>query len=54
MYDDGDNLMNMNIKDNSDMLEEKGRYLSIESVNGNSGLPQWGYVKEEGNESRPE
>lgn len=54
MYDEGSNLFNMNIKQSKDMVEEKGRYLSIESMNGNPGLSHWGYVKEVGNETRPE
>ncbi|OXU24944.1 hypothetical protein TSAR_015667 [Trichomalopsis sarcophagae] len=54
MYDEGENLINMNIKDNEDMVEERGRYLSIESINGNAGLSNWGYVNVEGNESRPD
>ena len=54
MYDEGDNLVNMNVKDNSDMVEENGRYLSIESINGSPGMSQWGYVPEEGNVTRPE
>lgn len=54
MYDEGDNLINMNIMNNDDMLEERGRYLSIESINGNPGLSNWGYVNVEANETRPE
>ncbi|XP_014207887.1 scavenger receptor class B member 1 [Copidosoma floridanum] len=54
MYDEGTNVINMNVKGNEDMLEERGRYLSIESYNGNPGLSIWGYVKEEGNQTRPE
>ncbi|XP_001600667.2 scavenger receptor class B member 1 [Nasonia vitripennis] len=54
MYDEGENLINMNIKENEDMVEERGRYLSIESINGNAGLANWGYVNVEGNESRAE
>ncbi|KAJ8688359.1 hypothetical protein QAD02_024154 [Eretmocerus hayati] len=54
MYDEGDNLVNMNIKENEDMTEEVGRYLSIESINGSPGLEKWGYVREEANETRPE
>lgn len=54
MYDEGENLINMNIKGNDDMTKEEGRYLSIESINGSPGLSNWGYVKEGKNEIRPE
>ncbi|XP_012256013.2 scavenger receptor class B member 1-like [Athalia rosae] len=53
LYDEGDNLMNMNIKKNENMTEEIGRYLSIESLNGNPGLSNWGYVPTEANETNP-
>ncbi|CAB0029574.1 unnamed protein product [Trichogramma brassicae] len=51
MYDEGDNLINMNIKNRKDMINEVGRYLSIEMINGSPGLSNWGYVKTEGNET---
>ncbi|XP_014227323.1 scavenger receptor class B member 1-like [Trichogramma pretiosum] len=51
MYDEGDNLINMNIKNRKDMINEVGRYLSIEMINGSPGLSNWGYVKREGNET---
>lgn len=54
MYDEGENLINMNIKHNDDMVNEEGRYLSIETINGSPGLSNWGYVNEGKDEIRPE
>lgn len=54
MYDDGENIVTMNLRKNDKMLEEKERYLSIDKFNGISGLPQWGYVSTENNETRKE
>lgn len=34
------------------MLEEKGRYFSIDKFNGSPGIPSMGYVEAEGNETR--
>ncbi|XP_008557415.1 scavenger receptor class B member 1 [Microplitis demolitor] len=51
MYDEGDNLVNVNIKKNKNMSDENGRYLSIQRYNGSPGLPNWGYQEEEGNET---
>lgn len=53
MYDEGDNVFTMNIKENENMIDEAGRYLSLESMNGNPGLSHWGYVPTEGNETNP-
>lgn len=54
MYDEGENVINMNIKHNEDMTQEEGRYLSIESINGSPGLSNWGYVNERNNQTRSE
>ncbi|XP_012280921.1 scavenger receptor class B member 1 [Orussus abietinus] len=53
MYDEGENVINMNVKKNENMTDENGRYLSIESYNGSPGLSNWGYVEEENNEPNP-
>lgn len=54
MYDEGENIVLMNIAKNKNMTEEKGRYLSIQLYNGSPGMSQWGYRKEDGNETYPE
>ncbi|XP_012529768.1 scavenger receptor class B member 1 [Monomorium pharaonis] len=54
MYDEGENIVTMIIKKKDDMLEEKGRYLSIDQYNGSPGMAQWGYIEPEGNETREE
>lgn len=54
MYDEGENIVTINLQKNADQLEEKGRYLSIEKYNGSPGMEQWGYVQTEGNETRKE
>lgn len=54
MYDEGNNKVRLNIKRKKDMLNEEGRYLSIESFNNQHGLSQWGYREPEGNETYPE
>ncbi|KAG7212604.1 hypothetical protein KM043_012897 [Ampulex compressa] len=54
MYDEGDNMMNMNVRRKDDVLTEKGRYLSIDMYNGSPGLAHWGYQEEEGNVTHPE
>ena len=54
MYDEGDNVINMNIKKNKNMTEENGRYLSINTYNGSPGLSNWGYETPIGNETIPE
>ncbi|XP_033221751.1 scavenger receptor class B member 1-like isoform X2 [Belonocnema kinseyi] len=54
MYDEGDNVINMNIKRNKNMTEENGRYLSIETYNGSPGLSNWGYEEQYGNVTPPE
>lgn len=51
MYDEGENVINLNVKKNKNMTDENGRYMSIETYNGNPGLPQWGYNQEEGNQT---
>lgn len=43
MYDEGENVVNMNVNSNEEMVDENGRYLSIESYNYSPGLSQWGY-----------
>ncbi|XP_011297796.1 scavenger receptor class B member 1-like [Fopius arisanus] len=53
MYDEGENVVNMNIQKSKNMLEENGRYLSIETYNGSPGLPHWGYTEPETNETIP-
>ncbi|XP_046615004.1 scavenger receptor class B member 1 [Neodiprion virginianus] len=53
LYDEGNNLMTMNIKKNENMTDEDGRYLSIETLNGNPGLSNWGWVQTEANETNP-
>lgn len=53
LYDEGDNLMTMNIKKNENMTDEVGRYLSLDMLNGSPGMSQWGYVPTEGNETNP-
>ena len=52
MYDEGENIINMNIKGNDDMVDEVGRYLSLESINSSPGLSNWGYEAPEGDEPR--
>lgn len=54
LYDEGENVVLMNVGKNENMIEEEGRYLSIESYNGSPGMAQWGYREEEGNETYPE
>ncbi|OAD57791.1 Scavenger receptor class B member 1, partial [Eufriesea mexicana] len=54
MYDEGENIVFMNVGKNKNMTDEEGRYLSIESYNGSPGMSQWGYKEEEGNETHPE
>lgn len=54
MYDEGDNILFLNVKRKKDMVKEEGRYLSIESFNHKLGLSQWGYEEQEGNETHPE
>ncbi|KAG5347598.1 SCRB1 protein, partial [Acromyrmex charruanus] len=54
MYDEGENIVTVNLQKNADMVEEKGRYLSIDKYNGSPGMAQWGYVETEGNETREE
>ncbi|KAF7987420.1 hypothetical protein HCN44_003182 [Aphidius gifuensis] len=51
MYDEGENVVNININSNDDMANEEGRYLSIQNYNGSPGLPNWGYVKPETNKT---
>jgi len=51
MYDEGENMVTINMQNNDNMTDEKGRYLSIDTYNGSPGLQQWGYVKEEGNKT---
>lgn len=53
MYDEGVNVINLNVKKNNDMVNEDGRYLSIEEYNGTPGLANWGYVTPKGNETIP-
>lgn len=52
MYDEGNNTVTINLRKNTDMRDEAGRYLSIEKYNGSPGLLQWGYVEAEGNETQ--
>nr|XP_050845801.1 scavenger receptor class B member 1-like isoform X1 [Vespula vulgaris] len=54
MYDEGQNIININIRKNDDMRDENGRYLSIETYNGSPGLSNWGYREEEDNKTYPE
>ncbi|XP_076233540.1 scavenger receptor class B member 1 [Calliopsis andreniformis] len=54
MYDEGENIVFMNVGKNKNMTDENGRYLSIESYNGSPGMHQWGYRDAEGNETYPE
>lgn len=59
MYDEGENIVNLNIRKNDDMRDENGRYLSIETYNGSPGLSNWGYREEDeeeegGNKTYPE
>ncbi|XP_076163556.1 scavenger receptor class B member 1 [Ptiloglossa arizonensis] len=54
MYDEGDNIVFMNVGKNENMTDENGRYLSIETYNGSPGMSQWGYQNPEGNETYPE
>lgn len=49
MYDEGHNVVTMNIKHSKNMTDEKERYLSIYTYNGSPGLSQWGYIKHNGN-----
>ncbi|XP_015123047.1 scavenger receptor class B member 1 [Diachasma alloeum] len=53
MYDEGENVVNMNIRKSENMMEEEGRYLSIETYNGSPGLAHWGYTEPEANETVP-
>ncbi|EFN62240.1 Scavenger receptor class B member 1 [Camponotus floridanus] len=52
MYDEGENIVTMNLRKNSDMVNEKGRYLSIDKYNGSPGLAQWGYIETEDNKTQ--
>lgn len=54
MYDEGENIVTVNLRNNADMTNEKGRYFSIDKYNGSPGLKQWGYVDTENNETREE
>ncbi|KOC63072.1 Scavenger receptor class B member 1 [Habropoda laboriosa] len=54
MYDEGENIVHLNVGKNKNMTDEEGRYLSIESYNGSPGMSQWGYREVEGNETYPE
>ncbi|KYM93627.1 Scavenger receptor class B member 1 [Cyphomyrmex costatus] len=54
MYDEGDNTVTVRLQKNANMVEEKGRYLSIDKYNGSPGMAQWGWVETEGNETREE
>ncbi|XP_043262677.1 scavenger receptor class B member 1-like [Colletes gigas] len=54
IYDEGENVVFMNVEGNKNMTDENGRYLSIETYNGSPGLAQWGYNEPEGNETHPE
>ena len=53
MYDEGKNVVNINIKNNHNSLDELNRYLSIETYNYSPGLSNWGYRKEKGNKTDP-
>lgn len=52
MYDEGENIVTVILRKNADMVNEKGRYLSIDKYNGSPGLAQWGYIETEGNETQ--
>lgn len=54
MYDEGENIITMNIRKNNDTRNENGRYLSIDTYNGSPGLATWGYQEVVGNETRLE
>lgn len=54
MYDEGENTVFMNVAKNENMTDENGRYLSIMSFGGSSGLHQWGFRDSENNETYPE
>lgn len=53
MYDEGENIVFMNIAKSKNMTDEDKRYLSIDTYNGSPGMSQWGY-REETNETYPE
>ncbi|XP_066584676.1 scavenger receptor class B member 1-like [Prorops nasuta] len=54
MYDEGSNIISMNVRKNENMTDENGRYLSISTYNGSPGLAHWGYKTPENNETIPE
>ncbi|EFN79581.1 scavenger receptor class B member 1 [Harpegnathos saltator] len=54
MYDEGENMVTLQLRKNDDMRNEKGRYLSIDKYNGSPGLAQWGYVDTLDNETLKE
>lgn len=54
MYDEGENIVTINLRKDADVMTEKGRYLSIDKYNGSPGLTQWGYVETKGNETKEE
>ncbi|XP_011870818.1 PREDICTED: scavenger receptor class B member 1-like isoform X2 [Vollenhovia emeryi] len=54
MYDEGENIITVYMDKQANIMEEKGRYLSIDRWNGSPGLANWGYVETEGNETRKE
>lgn len=54
MYDEGENSVTINLEKKADMIEEKGRYLSIDKYNGSPGMAQWGWVETEDNNTRKE
>ncbi|XP_058806100.1 scavenger receptor class B member 1 [Phymastichus coffea] len=53
MYDEGANVFNMISEPNGDLVTETGRYLSVDSINGNPGMEQWGYISEAHNKTNP-
>jgi len=54
MYDEGENIVTLNLRKDADMMIEKGRYFSIDKYNGSPGFAQWGYVETKDNETRKE
>ncbi|XP_015179933.1 PREDICTED: scavenger receptor class B member 1-like [Polistes dominula] len=54
MYDEGENIVNINIRKNDDMRDENGRYFSIQTYNGSPGMSHWGYREETENKTYPE
>lgn len=54
MYDEGENIVTIITEKKADMVEEKGRYLSIDKYNGSPGMSKWGYIETEDNNTQKE